>query len=123
MVFVENKLGHDKFRSYMKSYGIGEKTGIDLPNETSGLIKNLESPRDIEYANAAFGQGIALTPIEAARAFSVIANGGKLITPHLVRQIRYNDGSSEIPTYPITREGIIKKESFRDHEPYACTRL
>lgn len=111
MVFVENKLGHDKFRSYMKSYGIGEKTGIDLPNETSGLIKNLESPRDIEYANAAFGQGIALTPIEAARAFSVIANGGKLITPHLVRQIRYNDGSSEIPTYPVTREGIIKKET------------
>lgn len=111
MVFIENKLGHEKMRSYMKAYGIGEKTGIDLPNETSGLIKNLDSPRDIEYANAAFGQGIALTPIEAARAFSVIANGGNLVTPHLVRQIRYEDGSSEVPTYPITREGIIKKES------------
>jgi cell division protein FtsI/penicillin-binding protein 2 len=111
MVFVENKLGHDKFRTYMKSYGIGEKTGIDLPNETSGLIKNLDSPRDIEYANASFGQGIALTPIEAARAFSAIANGGKLITPHLVKQIRYDDGSSTIPTYPVTREGIIKPET------------
>ncbi len=111
MVFTESKLGHDKFRSYMKSYGIGEKTGIDLPNETSGLIKNLESPRDIEYANASFGQGIALTPIEAVRAFSVIANGGNMITPHLVKQIRYDDGTSKMMEYPIVRSGIIKKET------------
>lgn len=111
MVFVENKLGHDNMRSYMKAYGIGEKTGIDLPNETSGLIKNLESPRDIEYANAAFGQGIALTPIEAVRAFSVIVNGGSLITPHLVKQIRYDDGLSKVINYPITRSGIIKKDT------------
>lgn len=111
MVFVESKLGHDKFRSYMKSYGIGEKTGIDLPNETSGLIKNLESPRNIEYANAAFGQGIALTPIEAVRAFSILANGGNLVTPHLVKQIRYNSGLSKIPEYPYTKTNLIKKET------------
>ncbi len=111
MVFVESKLGHTNMRTYMKAYGIGEKTGIDLPNETSGLIKNLESPRDIEYANAAFGQGIALTPIEAARAFSSIANGGKLITPHLVKQIRYDDGVSKIIDYPIVKQGLIKKET------------
>lgn len=111
MVFVESKLGHNKFRTYMKAYGIGEKTGIDLPNETSGLIKNLDSPRDIEYANAAFGQGIALTPIEAVRAFSSIANGGKLVTPHLVKQIRYDDGLSKVIDYPITKEGLIKKET------------
>ncbi len=110
MVFVESKLGHDKFRSYMKSYGIGEKTGIDLPNETSGLIKNIESsPRDIEYANASFGQGIALTPIEAVRAFSSLANGGNLVVPHLVKQIRYDDGNSKILQYPVSRSGIIKK--------------
>ncbi len=111
MVFTESKLGHDKFREYMKSYGIGEKTGIDLPNETSGLIKNLDSPRDIEYANASFGQGIALTPIEAARAFSIIANGGNMITPHLTKQIRYEDGSSKILEYPVVKSGIIKKET------------
>lgn len=111
MVLIENKLGHDRFRTYMKSYGIGEKTGIDLPNETSGLIKNLDSPRNLEYANASFGQGIALTPIGAVRAFSSIINGGNLITPHLVKQIRYDDGTGKIITYSATSSGIIKKET------------
>jgi len=111
MVFVEEKLGHDDMRKYMKAYGIGEKTGIDLPNETSGLIKNLDSPRDIEYANASFGQGIALTPIEAVRAFSSIANGGKLVTPHLVKEIKYEDGTSKKMSYPIVRDNLIKKET------------
>ena len=111
MVFVESKLGHDKFRSYMKSYGIGEKTGIDLPNETSGLIKNLDSPRNIEYANASFGQGIALTPIEAVRAFSIIANGGNLVTPHLVKEIKYDNGLSKTIIYPFVKESILKKET------------
>ncbi len=111
MVFAESKLGHDKFRTYMKSFGIGEKTGIDLPNETRGLIGNLDSPRDIEYANASFGQGIALTPIEAIRAFSVIANGGNMVTPHVVKQIRYEDGTSKIINPELVRSGIIKKET------------
>lgn len=111
MVFIENKLGHDKFRTYMKSYGIGEKTLIDLPNETSGLINNLDSPRNIEYANASFGQGIALTPIEAMRAFSIIANGGNMITPHLIKQIRYDDGTYENKDYKVTSSPIIKKET------------
>lgn len=111
MVFIENKMGHESFRNYMKSFGIGEKTGIDLPNETHGLIKNLESPRNIEYANASFGQGISLTPIEAVRAFSVIANGGNLIVPHLVKQIKYEDGTKKDVFYEPTKTGIIKKES------------
>ena len=95
----------------MKSYGIGEKTNIDIPNETSGLIKNLESPRNIEYANAAFGQGIALTPIEAARAFAAIANGGSLVVPHIAKQIRFEDGTSKLISYEPVRTGIIRKES------------
>ena len=111
MVFAENKLGHTKFRTYMKSFGIGEKTGIDLPNETSGLISNLDSPRNIEYANASFGQGIALTPIEAVRAFSIIANGGKLVTPHLVKEIKYDNGLSKTINYPFIKENLLKKET------------
>jgi len=112
MVFAESKLGHDKFREYVKAFGFGEKTGIDLPNETSGLIKNLlTSPRDIEYANASFGQGIALTPIEAVRSFSALANGGNLITPHLMKEIKYSNGLNEKNDFGFSRQNIIKPET------------
>ena len=111
MVFVESKLGNDRFRTYMKAYDIGKKTGIDLPSETSGLIKNLDSPRDIEYANASFGQGIALTPVEAVRAFSSIANGGYLVTPHVGKEIRYEEGPSKNLIYPKSPNQLIKTET------------
>ncbi len=110
MVFVENKLGHEKFREYMKAFEIGKKTGIDVPNETVGLIKNLESPRNLEYANAAFGQGIALTPFEAIKAFSSLGNGGVLVTPHLVKEIKYDDGTSKTLEWSTGKNGITKPE-------------
>lgn len=111
MVFIESKLGHEKFRNYMKSYGLGEKTGIDLPNETSGLISNLDSPRNLEYANASFGQGIAITPIEAVVAFSALANGGNIVKPYLVKEIKYENGISKKISSVYNKENIIKKES------------
>ena len=106
MVLVYQKLGRERMRDYMLSYGIKEKTGIDLPNETSGLVSNLNSPRDIEYANAAFGQGIALTPVEMIRALASLGNGGVMVTPHLVEKIKYTDGRVKEITYPTTPSKI-----------------
>jgi len=106
MVFVYKKLGKEKMRDYMLSYGIKEKTGIDLPNETSGLVSNLNSPRDIEYANAAFGQGIAMTPIEMIRAFASLSNGGNLVVPHLAQKIKYNNGVEKEITYETKKTKI-----------------
>jgi cell division protein FtsI (penicillin-binding protein 3)/stage V sporulation protein D (sporulation-specific penicillin-binding protein) len=103
MVFVEEQLGKVNLRNYLLAYGIKDKTGIDLPNETSGLVSNiLTSPREIEYANAAFGQGIALTPIELIRAEAALANNGNLVVPHVVKEIKYDDGTSKTMTYPET---------------------
>jgi cell division protein FtsI/penicillin-binding protein 2 len=103
-VFAMQQLGKDKFKEYMLDYGIGEKTGIDLPGEGRNLISNLDTNRDIEYANASFGQGIALTPIATVRALSVLANGGYLITPHIVGKIDYTGGFSEEIKYPKGRQ-------------------
>lgn len=112
MVFVEQKLGKEKLRDYVLGYGIKDKTGIDLPNETSGLVSNiLNSPREIEYANAAFGQGIALTPIEMIRALASLANGGNLVVPHIVERIKYNDGTSKEITYLTVPTKITKETS------------
>jgi stage V sporulation protein D (sporulation-specific penicillin-binding protein) len=112
MVFVEQKLGRKNLRDYLLAFGLKEKTGIDLPNETSGLVSNiLNSPREIEYANAAFGQGIAFTPMELVRALSSLSNGGNLVVPHLVKEIRYNDGTSKVIEYPTTPTKITKETS------------
>lgn len=107
MVFVEQKLGKENLRDYLLAYGVKNKTGIDLPNETSGLVSGiLKSPREIEYANAAFGQGIAFTPFELIRALASLGNGGNLVTPHVVKEIKYNDGTSKQMTYTTTRTKI-----------------
>ena len=109
MVFVEQKLGKEKLREYLLSYGIKDKTGIDLPNETNALVSNLNSPREIEYANAAFGQGIALTPVQMIRALASLSNGGNLVVPHVVKKVNYIDGTSKQMTYPVIRAKITKE--------------
>ncbi len=85
-IFVQQKVPKNVFLKYLKDFGIDSKTGIDVA-EVSGDLSVLSSGRDINYATAAFGQGVALTPIELIRALAVIANNGKLIRPRLVSKI------------------------------------
>ncbi len=90
---IASLLGRERFRKYFYSLKLGSETGIDLPSEGHGLIKNLEENRELEFATASFGQGISLTPIATVRALSALANGGVLISPHLVKRIEYKDGT------------------------------
>ncbi len=92
---IASRVGNKALSDYFKSFGLGTKTGIDLPNEATGLVDNLNSPRDIEHFTASFGQGIALSPVQVVRAFSAIANGGTLVTPHVVKRIDYRVGVSK----------------------------
>ena len=116
MVFVEEQLGKVNLRNYLLAYGIKDKTGIDLPNETSGLVSNiLTSPREIEYANAAFGQGIALTPIELIRALASLANDGNLVVPHVVKEIKYDDGTSKRNDLSDHADQNFKSNGARDN--------
>lgn len=111
--FIMDRLGKDKFRDYFKAYGLGEETGIDLPNEAAGNIRNLESPRDVEYATASFGQGISMTPIETIRALAVLANGGVLVTPHVVKSTNYSLGPSR-DFVPSGERRVLKKETSQE---------
>ncbi len=111
-VYLSQRIGRDNFRNYFTNFGLGEKTGIDLPNEATGIIKNLHAPRDLEYATASFGQGIAITPLETVRALSALANGGTLVTPHVVKQINYKIGLPKKISYPEGRR-VIKPETAK----------
>lgn len=91
--FIALQTGHERFRGYFKSLGMATETGIDLPSEIRGDLGNIEtSPRDIEYATASYGQGIAQTPVQMVRALGALANQGQVVTPHLVTKIRLESG-------------------------------
>ncbi len=98
-VFMQQQVGNDKFLDYVKKFGFGTKTGIDLSGEETGSIANILHPQSgdgaIEYANASFGQGISATPIQILTAFTAIANQGQMVKPHLVKKIIHSSDDTE----------------------------
>ncbi len=84
-IFAENQTGNATFAAYMEKFRLGDATGIDLPGEVKGDISQLENPKSpqVDFDTAAYGQGIAVTPIELISAISTIANGGVMMRPYL----------------------------------------
>ncbi|MFH1193164.1 MAG: penicillin-binding protein 2 [Candidatus Jorgensenbacteria bacterium] len=84
-VYAESKTGNQSFYEYIKRFGLGEPTGVDLPDELAGSLRNLErkSARQIDFATASFGQGVAVTPLQLINAFAALANGGLLMRPYV----------------------------------------
>jgi len=113
VAFVVQQMGKQSFAKYLLDFGIGKETGIDLPSETHGLVSNLSSPRDIEYATASFGQGIALTPIATVRALASLGNGGLLVSPHIAKKINYKIGGSKKIT-PNPPKRVLKEETSEE---------
>lgn len=84
-VYAEKKTGHKTFYDYLLKFGFKELTGITLPGEIAGRLTPLEKyPRDINFATASYGQGVAVTPIRLVAAVSAIANGGVMMEPYIV---------------------------------------
>ena len=85
---ANERLGFDRFRSYLTKFGLDKKTGIELPNEAAGKIP-FKYP--IQKATTAFGQGVAITPIEQIQAATAVANDGKMMKPHIIEKIVNHD--------------------------------
>ncbi len=103
MVYVVEQVQKMPFIQYLEKFGLGVKTGIRLSSETTGTIDTLYQNKDERVdcytATASFGQGITVTPLQMASAFSAIANEGKMMRPYIVEEIREEDGKV-IRTYP-----------------------
>lgn len=93
MVWVASKIGSDAMGDFLKKYGFGEKTGIDLAGEASGQVSSSKKWKDVNRATISFGQGISTTPIQMIAAFNAVANKGKLIKPHVLSEVIECDGT------------------------------
>jgi cell division protein FtsI/penicillin-binding protein 2 len=83
-IWAENATGNDIYLSYLKKFGLGDKTGIDLPGEVAGNLSQLQpNAPQVDWDTAAYGQGVAVTPVELVSAISAIANGGTLMRPYI----------------------------------------
>lgn len=103
MVHMMRRLGKEDYYNRLQQLEISQKTGIDLPGEVSGRLKRKEvfTERSIEVATASFGQGFSLTPMKLVQLQGALANGGKLVTPHLVKGLVDIEGTLHWqPDYP-----------------------
>jgi cell division protein FtsI/penicillin-binding protein 2 len=105
-------MGETKFYEYVRRFGFGERTGIELPGEVPGLLRPPHRWDKLTITRMPMGQSIAVTPLQMTMGMSVIANGGKLMAPQIVRSVEDSDGSIVINKPPkIVREVVPQKVS------------
>ncbi len=107
-VALGERLGKDILFSYIKKFGFGSKTGIDLPGEGNGILFNLNRVGPLELATTSFGQGVSVTPIQQVMAMGAIANGGLLMKPYVVNEVRNHvTGAVVTKTQPTVEKRVI----------------
>ncbi|MFZ5391249.1 MAG: peptidoglycan D,D-transpeptidase FtsI family protein, partial [Patescibacteria group bacterium] len=95
VIFAMRQAGRQVFADYVKKFGFGQVTGVEVPGERPGNISSLKDSNDIYPVTASFGQGITATPLQMAAAYGALANQGRLMKPYLVEEIHYPDGKVE----------------------------
>ena len=111
-VSLGQKLGKETLMDYIDKFGFGEKTGIDLNGESSGILFDIDKMGPVETATTAFGQGISVTPIQQIRAVSAAINGGTLYKPYIVSSLLEPETNNTIvKNEPTKIRQVISKES------------
>ncbi len=112
MVYVQNKLGKDGMLKALHGFGFDELTGIDLQEEAVVPLRDDGDWKEIDLATASFGQGIAVTAIQMIRAVSAIANGGQMVEPRIVKEIR-DDTGRVIALKPKKNRSVVSERTAR----------
>jgi cell division protein FtsI (penicillin-binding protein 3)/stage V sporulation protein D (sporulation-specific penicillin-binding protein) len=107
-------VGEQKFYEYIRRFGFGERTGIELPGEINGLIRPPKSWSKISITRIPMGHEIGVTPLQMTVAMATIANGGKLIMPRIVKSITTSDGKSISSLAPVVLRQVISPETARE---------
>jgi len=114
-VFIEvgQRVGIDAFKRYYEAFGFRDKTGFDLPGEASGVFYSEDQFKTVELATASFGQGPKITPLQLISAVSAVANGGKLMKPHLVKQFTDENGTVVKKIEPTVVRQVVSEETSK----------
>ncbi len=110
---VAQRLGKERFFKYITAFGFGRKTGVDMPGEISGLVKDYRLWSGVSIGSIAIGQEIGVTPIQMAAAFSALANGGMLMRPYIVSEIIDRDGTGGRKFAPQARGRTVSADTCR----------
>lgn len=111
---IGQKMGKDRFITGMNAFGFFQKTGIEIPGESSGLGFTKDSMTDVDLATTAFGQSITVTPLQMVAAVSAVANGGTLMKPHIVKQVVNSDMGIVENVEPETVRQVISSETSKE---------
>ncbi|WP_032121718.1 stage V sporulation protein D [Clostridium amazonitimonense] len=111
---VGQKLQREKLNKYIKAFGFGEKTGVDLPGEAKGIIKKTETINDVDLATISFGQTNTVNPIQFLAAFNTIANDGVWVRPHVMKEIINREENSIYKSYEdLGEKKVVSAENTR----------
>ena len=108
---IGRRLGAESFFNYFKSFGLTERTGIDLPAEATSYYQSLNGMGAVELASCSFGQTNKITPIEMITAYAAVINGGELVTPYVVSKIVDNDGNVVLTNEKTVKRQVISEET------------
>ncbi len=106
-------VGEQRFYEYIRRFGFGERTGIELPGEISGLIRPPQAWSKISITRIPMGHEVGVTPLQMTVAMAVVANGGKLVTPRIIKSINTPDGKTISAPSPVVQRQVISAETAR----------
>ena len=109
---LAQRLGEERYWDYLNRFGIGQNTGIELPNESSGLLPVLEQWSGGTFANLPIGQGMSWTALQMASVYQTLANDGERIQPRIISKITGPDGE-EIPREEPQRSRVVSEQAAR----------
>ncbi len=111
---IVHKLNKDRYYKYIRKFGFGQPTGIDLPGEAKGLVRSPSRWSRVDLATHAFGQGIAVTPIQMVMAYAAIANDGLLMRPYVVRRVVDSDGKVLVEHKSHVVRRVVTQKTARE---------
>ena len=112
MLMLAQRVGEDKFADYLNRFGIGQPTGVELPNESAGLLPTREQWSGGTFANLPIGQGMSVTALQMAGIFQALANGGERVEPRIIREVTGPDGQVREQEAPATTR-VVSPETAR----------